>query len=84
MKQVILYTFMLLCPAYTQGQTVWTMQRCMQYAVENSHEVKRAELELSNYKASRTGAIGRFLPEVDARIGAQYNFGRAIDPETNI
>ena len=84
MKQVILYAFMLLCPAYTQGQTVWTMQRCMQYAVENSHEVKRAELELSNYKASRTGAIGRFLPEVDARIGAQYNFGRAIDPETNI
>lgn len=84
MKQVILYAFMLLCPAYTQGQTVWTMQRCMQYAVENSHEVKRAELELSNYKASRTGAFGRFLPEVDARIGAQYNFGRAIDPETNI
>ena len=59
------------------------MQQCMQYAVEHNHEVKRAELELDNYKASKTGAIGRFLPSVDASIGAQYNFGRAIDPETN-
>ena len=55
----------------------------MQYAVEHNHEVKQAELELDNYKAAKTGAIGRFLPAVDASIGAQYNFGRAIDPETN-
>ncbi len=55
----------------------------MQYAVEHNHEVRRAELELDNYRATKTGAIGRFLPSVDAGIGAQYNFGRAIDPETN-
>lgn len=60
------------------------MQRCMQYAVEHNHEVKRAELELDNSLANKTAAVGRFLPEVGARIGAQYNFGRAIDPETNI
>ena len=60
------------------------MQRCMQYAVEHNHEVKRAELELDNSQANKTAAVGRFLPEVGARIGAQYNFGRAIDPETNI
>ena len=65
------------------AQNAWTMQQCMQYAVENNHEVKRAELELDNYKANRAGAIGKFLPAVDAGIGAQYNFGRAIDPETN-
>ena len=59
------------------------MQQCMQYAVQHNHEVKQAELELDNYKASKTGAIGNFLPYVDAGIGAQYNFGRAIDPETN-
>jgi outer membrane protein len=56
----------------------------MQYAVKHNHEVKRAELELDNYQAGKTAAIGRFLPEIDARVGAQYNFGRAIDPETNI
>ena len=61
----------------------WTMLQCMQYAVQHNHEVKQAELELDNYKASKLGAIGNFLPYVDAGIGAQYNFGRAIDPETN-
>ena len=60
-----------------------TMQQCMQYAVEHNHEVKQAELKLDNYKAQKTNAIGSFLPYVDAGIGAQYNFGRAIDPETN-
>ena len=65
------------------AQTEWTVQQCMQYAVEHNHEVKRTALELDNYKASQTGAVGRFLPSLDAGIGAQYNFGRAIDPETN-
>ena len=59
------------------------MQQCMQYAVEHNHEVRRAELQLDNHKANRQQAVGSFLPEVDAGIGAQYNFGRAIDPETN-
>ena len=67
----------------TEAQTTWTMQQCMQYAVVHNHEVKRTALELDNYKAMETGAVGRFLPAVDAGIGAQYNFGRAIDPETN-
>ena len=74
---------MVLCSDYLQAQTAWTMLQCMQYAVEHNHEVKRAELELDNYRAQKTGTAGRFLPAVDANIGAQYNFGRAIDPETN-
>ena len=65
------------------GAQSWTMQQCMQYAVEHNHEVKQAALRLDNYKAQKTGAIGQFLPSVNAGIDAQYNFGRAIDPETN-
>ena len=61
----------------------WTMTQCMQYAVKHNHQVKQAALELENYKTNQTSAIGKFLPAVDANIGAQYNFGRAIDPETN-
>ena len=76
-------TFILTLTVVSASAQKWTMQQCMQYAVEHNHEVKRAELELDNYKANKTGAIGRFLPSVDAGIGAQYNFGRAIDPETN-
>lgn len=65
------------------AQQEWTMRQCMQYAVTHNHQVKSAELELDSYLATKKEAIGRFLPAVDANIGIQYNFGRAIDPETN-
>ncbi len=81
-KSIILCISVSLCLNSVRAQQM-TMQQCMQYAVQHNHEVKQAELELDNYKASKTGAIGNFLPYVDAGIGAQYNFGRAIDPETN-
>lgn len=68
------------CRSVAQG---WTLQRCMCYAVEHNHEVRQAELELDSYRAAKTGAVGRFLPSVEAGVGVQYNFGRAIDPETN-
>ena len=83
-RTVISLSFIIYHSAFSPaGAQTWTMQQCMQYAVEHNHEVKRAELDLDNFKAQKTGAIGRFLPSVDASIGANYNFGRAIDPETN-
>ena len=82
MKQVLII-LLAIAAKQVAAQNDWTMQQCMQYAVEHNHEVKQAELKLDNYKAQKTNAIGSFLPYVDAGIGAQYNFGRAIDPETN-
>ena len=79
----ILFAILAFYAAQTEAQPRWTVMQCMQYAVEHNHEVRRAELELDNYKVAQASAAGRFLPAVDASIGAQYNFGRAIDPETN-
>lgn len=72
--------YLVCCHAAAQP---WTARQCMQYAVEHNTQVRRAALELDNYEASKVGAIGNFLPSVSADMGVQYNFGRAIDPETN-
>ena len=82
MKQALII-LLAIAAKQVAAQNDWTMQQCMQYAVEHNHEVKQAELKLDNYKAQKANAVGSFLPYVDASIGAQYNFGRAIDPETN-
>jgi len=79
----ILFAILAFYAAQTEAQPRWTAMQCMRYAVEHNHEVRRTELDLDNYKVAKTSAAGRFLPAVDASIGAQYNFGRAIDPETN-
>ena len=82
MKQALII-LLALAARQASAQNTWTVQQCMQYAVEHNHEVKQAELQLDNYRVQKTKAVGSFLPYVDAGIGAQYNFGRAIDPETN-
>ena len=82
MKQALII-LLALAARQASAQNAWTVQQCMQYAVEHNHEVKQAELQLDNFKVQKTKAVGSFLPYVDAGIGAQYNFGRAIDPETN-
>ncbi len=82
MRKVI-FAILAFYAAQAEAQPRWTAIQCMQYAVEHNHEVRRAKLELDNYKVAKTSAAGCFLPAVDANIGARYNFGRAIDPETN-
>lgn len=66
-----------------QAQKLWTVDECMQYAVMHNHEVRLQSIGLDDYKAEKVRAIGSFLPAAEGNIGVQYNFGRAIDPETN-
>lgn len=67
----------------TRAQEAWTLERCMQYAVEHNHDVRLQQLSLDDARTERTRARGSFLPSLGANANAQYNFGRAIDPETN-
>lgn len=61
----------------------WTMEECMQYAVENSPGVKQKEHTYDSNKADRIAAFGAFLPSISASSAVYYNYGRSIDPETN-
>jgi outer membrane protein len=75
---------MLMLPASLAAQdAALTAADCMRYAVEHNHDIRINELTQDSRRAERTAAIGAFLPAISGSIGAQYNFGRAIDPETN-
>ena len=45
MKQVLII-LLAIAAKQVAAQNDWTMQQCMQYAVEHNHEVKQAELKL--------------------------------------
>lgn len=64
-------------------QNVWTMDRCMKYAVEHSAVVKKKCYEAANRKEDYKAALSSFFPKVGAEINGQYNWGRNIDPSTN-
>lgn len=64
-------------------ERIWTLDDCMKYAVENSTQVKKQIHASDTYQAEQLSAFGAFLPSLTASVGAQLNYGRSIDPETN-
>ena len=68
----------------TAQEKRWTMDECMHYAVENSPKVKKQAYTSDSYKAELNSAVASFFPSMSARVGAQYSYGRSIDPETNV
>lgn len=85
MKQIILtsvLSFSLATVAMAQ-EKLWTMDECMRYAVENSPKVKKQVYTSDSYKADLNSAVASFFPSMSASVGAQYNFGRSVDPGTN-
>ncbi len=66
-----------------KAQDLWTADRCIAYAVAHNHGVKQKELNLDDNRANRLQAVGSFLPSISGGTGIGFNFGRAIDPETN-
>lgn len=85
MKQIILtsvLSFSLATVAMAQ-EKLWTMDECMHYAVENSPKVKKQTYTSDSYKADLNSAVASFFPSMSASVGAEYNFGRSVDPGTN-
>ncbi len=67
----------------TGQEKEWTVEDCIQYAITHNHEVRLQQIQLDDYRTDKQRAVGAFLPAVEASVGGQFNFGRAIDPETN-
>ncbi len=65
------------------AQENWTMDRCIQYAVEHNNGVRRQRMEMEQSRYEEKMARLDFLPTVSAQASAQYSWGRNINPETN-
>ena len=66
------------------GQTM-TLHDCMEYAISNSTKVRIQQAATGDAQiARRDAALALFTPQITAQTYAYYNFGRSIDPQTNI
>jgi outer membrane protein len=71
--------------AHAQDTAVMTLRDCVRYALSHSAEVRVLQADLGDAQLARRNAIlNAFTPEIDASTYAYSNFGRSIDPETNI
>ncbi len=62
-----------------------TLHDCMEYAISNSTKVRIQQAATGDAQiARRDAALALFTPQITAQTYAYYNFGRSIDPQTNI
>ena len=57
----------------------WTLQECVDYALNNNISIKQQELSTELIKEDIVVAEGNFYPSLDATVSQRYNFGSYID-----
>lgn len=83
MKYFLLILFVNISLYLPAQDKVWTLNECMQYAIEHSSKRTKQNAQNQIYKLNHTEAIGGLLPKVNGTVGATFNFGRGLDSETN-
>ena len=62
----------------------WTLQDCINYAVENNLGLQRQMLQTESAQTDLLKSRMDMLPSLNIGSNAQMGFGRSIDPVTNL
>ncbi|NHF58344.1 TolC family protein [Flavobacteriaceae bacterium TP-CH-4] len=65
-------------------QKKWSLEECVEYAVENNLSIAQFELDLENAKIDESDAFGNLLPDLNANANASERSGLVTNPQTNI
>jgi outer membrane protein len=66
------------------AQDKWDLQRCVYYAIENNISVKQADIQARISSLSVKLQQAGLYPNLNFSSSAGYNFGRSINPATNV
>jgi len=82
-KAFIIFLIVTLFQTITWSQDDWSLNRCIQYAIENSFDIYQSDLELKRSEINTKQSRDSRLPDLSGNANAFVNFGRSIDPTTN-
>jgi len=85
MKRFLFLVILLVGAASTSTlkAQAWSLEKCIDYARQNSLTMKQAEVGIENTKLSEKQSRMERMPSLDANVSGGYSFGRTIDPTTN-
>ena len=78
----ILIALLVVITSFAQDKK-WTLQECVDHALEHNLSVKRAAYTTDLRNEDITSAKGNLLPGVAASASQNYNFGSFFDPASN-
>ncbi|MBL0342166.1 MAG: TolC family protein [Bacteroidetes bacterium] len=81
-KSFIFILVFLFVSSIAPAQKVWTLQECIEYALNNNITIKQTEIstEISDVNYLQNKAA--FFPTLNSNGSYSYNFGRSVDPFT--
>ena len=74
---------LLLVATTSKAQKVWTLDDCIDYALQHSAAVQKSRVAADNARQDRGAAAGGFIPTISGSVSGQFAWGRNVDPETN-
>lgn len=77
---ILLFTF---CKGIAQEKSVWSLERCIDYALKNNLEIKQGNLQKEISESQLIMNKQAFLPDLNFSGDHIYYFGRSVDPTTN-
>lgn len=83
MKNTILY-FFICCSFSLTAQKKWTLEECVEYALENNISIKQSELQLEAADLGRRDAFGNFLPTLNGSAMNSWNTGLTQNVTTGV
>lgn len=66
-----------------QQKQAWTLQQCVDYALQNNIQVLQASINVEINEVNLLQSRANVLPNLNATASHQYNFGQTIDRFTN-
>jgi len=83
-KLIISCLFCITCTVWAQKEPeVWSLQKCMEYAIENNLQIKQQELSLDEADIDVQNAFGAYLPNLNGSANNTWNSGLSRNPITN-
>ena len=69
------FIIILIVPNILFSQKYWTLQECVDRALEMNISIKQSELDYAGSEIEKKGAIGSFLPNVNVSSSHSWNIG---------
>jgi outer membrane protein len=75
--------FLVAASSIAQNKT-WTLEECVKYAIDNNISIKNTALDIKTAEITRKGAIGNFIPSLNANSSHSWNIGLNQDITTGL
>jgi outer membrane protein len=82
---LLLFFIAFLLQSSLQAQNrIWTLENCIEYALQNNIQIKQSELTIESSEVMLLESKLSLLPSLNSSAGYTYNWGRYLDPSLNL